>query len=553
VGVPSVYPQLLELRKSKNASFKTNPYLKPETKLRYYQVIGSLHMMMLQRMVLGDGTGLGKSLQTLAAYAFCLNNNPSLKLLVVCQKSAMYQWGEEIDKFLTSITYRVVTNELNGITGSQARKMHYTQFSENVMIINYAPILDEYEMIKQSLGSNYMVAWDECVAFKSRKTKTHFAAQQISESAQRVYGLSATIIKNGLEEVYGIYDVVVPGLFGKITHFKKKYCVEKRLKLRIKGKIRQIPKVIGYKNLKEFKTVIDPYFLIRKKEEVAEELPKLISRKVVLEMYPDQKELYKEALNGILYEEKVKQEFYEISDRVRNGDDSEKTLAKYNVLREKYNQFLTEEGKKRGKLAALTYCQMISNGPSLVQNSAPSSKEDEFRRLLEEELISEKIIVFSRFKGGIPNLQIICERMGLKHLRITGDDSSKDRDIARKLFQEDPSYRIMFISTAGSASLNLQSAGVIIFYDTPWSYGDLVQTIGRAQRIGSIQEHILLIHLVNKGTIDMRVMNRVSDKKNLSDEILGDTAEGALDFTKSEDSVVNDLFADLMKDAENFS
>jgi SNF2 family DNA or RNA helicase len=106
----------------------------------------------------------------------------------------------------------------------------------------------------------------------------------------------------------------------------------------------------------------------------------------------------------------------------------------------------------------------------------------------------------------------------------------------------------MFITTAGSASLNLQAAGVIIFYDTPWSYGDLVQTIGRAQRIGSIQEHILLLHLLNKGSIDMRVMNRVSKKKDLSDEILGDTAKGALVFTEDDDTL-DGLYQDLLEDA----
>jgi len=554
VGIPAVYPKLLELRQSKNASFKPNPYLKPETKLRYYQVIGSLHMLLLNRMVLGDSTGLGKTLQVLAAYAFVLSNNSTMKLLVVCQKSAMYQWAEEVDKFMQGITCRVVTSEYKGLTRSKARKAHYEDFDENIMIINYNPLLDEYEMIKDAMGSNYTVVFDECIAFKNRKTKTHFACENVAQDAQRVYGLSATIIKNGLEEVYGVYNVVVPGLFGRITHFKKKFCKEEMMKLKIKGKFRKIPKVVGYKNLKEFKQVIDPYFLLRKKEDVASELPKLVSRKVVLEMGQNQKDLYKEALKGIVYEERVKRQFFEISDLVRNGADDERTLKKFDVLKDKYNQFLTDEGKKRGKLAALVYCQMVSNCPSLVQEGvSESSKEDELRRLLEDELINDKVIVFTRFKSGIPNLEVLCERAGIKFSRITGDDSSRDRNTAQKLFQEDPSYKVIFITTAGSASLNLQSAGVIIFYDTPWSYGDLVQTVGRAQRIGSLQEHVLLIHLINKGTIDEKVMSKVTKKKDLSDEILGNTAEGALDFTSADDNVIDDLFADIMKDAENLS
>jgi len=552
VGIPSAYPQLLELRKSTTAAFKPNKYLKETTKLRYYQVVGALHMMLLDRMVLGDSTGLGKSLEAIAAYSWLLNQTPSMKLLVVCPKSALFQWADEVTKFCDGVTARVITNEYAGQTGSVARRLQYEAFKEHVLVVSYATILEEYEMIRQTLGADYMIVLDECTAFKNRKTKTHFACQMLAESARRVYGLSATIIKNGLEEVYGIYAVVVPGLFGTITKFRDNYCQQKMMKLRIGGKIRYIPQTVGYKNLKQFKEVLDPYFLIRRKEEVATELPKLISRKIVLEMEEEQRKLYREALHGIIYEEKVKQEFYEVVDKVRaaDGKPDDATMKLYEERKAKYEQFLSPEGKKRGKLAALTYCQMISNGPGLLNHPGESSKDIEFQRLLTEELLTEKVIVFTRFKSGIPYLEVICERHHIPYVKITGDCSDIERRQAQLKFQQDPACRVIFITTAGSSALNLQAAGVVLFVDTPWSYGDLVQTIGRAQRIGSMQEHVLLIHFVNKSTIDMRVMNRVSGKKDLSDEILGNTAEGALDFTKSEDGVVDDLFRDLMKDAE---
>jgi SNF2 family DNA or RNA helicase len=372
----------------------------------------------------------------------------------------------------------------------------------------------------------------------------------LAESAKRVYGLSATIIKNGLEEVYCIYDVIVPGLFGRITKFKDTYCQQKLMKLRIGNKDRYIPKIIGYKNLAQFKQTLDPYFLIRRKEEVATELPRLISKKIVLEMLPEQKDLYRKALTGILYEEKTRQEYFEILDLIRNGQTDDRTQKRFAELKEKYDQFSTTEGRKRGKLAALTYCQMISNGPALVNEPGESSKEEEFLRLMKDELVADKVILFTRFKSGIPSLEIICERNNIKYTKITGDQNDKERKEARIQFQTDPECNLIFITTAGSESLNLQAASCLIFYDTPWSYGDLVQTIGRAQRIGSLREHVLILHLANKSTIDMRVINKVSDKKDLSDEILGDTAQGALEFTAHEDKVVDALYDELLKDAE---
>ena len=550
VPVPSVYPKLLEIRKSTTANFKNNKYLKESTKLRYYQVIGSLHLMLLQRMVLGDETGLGKTLEGIAAYTFMLEKNPDMKLLVTCPKSATYQWQEEFEKFTVGVTTRVITNKYKKKTGFKARKLQYEEFNENVLIMNYSPVVKEYEMLIDILGPKFMFIADECVAFKNYRTQTHIACKAVADRAQRVYGFSATIIKNGLEEVWGIYNVVVPGLFGRITKFRNTFCEQEMIKVRTKnGKDRKIPKTTGYKNLDLFKKILDPYFLIRRKKQVAKELPKLISKKIVLEMGITQKELYRQALSGILYEDRVKHEYFEISDQIRNGATGEKIEKRYEELKDKYEKFLSPEGKKRGKLAAITYCQMISNGPGLLNERGDSSKEEEFVRLMREELINEKIIVFTRFKKGIPFLEIQCERNGINYVKITGDESDKERKKARLRFQDDPNCSLIFITTAGSASLNLQAASVVLFYDTPWSYGDLVQTLGRAQRIGSIREHILVIHLVNRGTIDVRVISKVSEKKELSDEVVGDTAEGALDFVQNEDRIIDDLYEDLLKDA----
>jgi hypothetical protein len=61
---------------------------------------------------------------------------------------------------------------------------------------------------------------------------------------------------------------------------------------------------------------------------------------------------------------------------------------------------------------------------------------------------------------------------------------------------------------------------------------------------------VILLHLANKGTIDMRVLNRVADKKELSDEIVGDTALGALDFTANEEKIIDSLYDDLLEDVE---
>jgi recombination protein RecA len=397
-------------------------------------------------------------------------------------------------------------------------------------------------------ANNILVS--NCQEFKNMKTKTWFGANEISERAKYCYGMSATIIKNKLEEAYYIYRVIVPGLFpGKIKFFAE-YTVRKKMTTWRNGKKQRFNKIVGYKNLQQFKETIDPFFLIRRTRDVAQELPQLISRKLILEMSEAQEHLYRRALSGELYQELIKEKYFKYEAYINSKEDlTDKENETFDILRSKYEESLTKEGMQKNKIAALSYCQLVSNGPGWLNEEGESSKEIEFRRLFDQELSDEKTIVFTRFKSGIKRLEAILSGLGMKHVKITGDNSIDERNDARKKFQDmNQDYNVIFITQAGSAAINLQSAGVILYYDTPWSYGDLYQSIGRAQRIGSIREHILLLHMVNRKTIDEHVLSILDNKKGLINQVVGDIAQGAIDFKnndvlfKEDESSVSALF-----------
>ena len=238
---------------------------------------------------------------------------------------------------------------------------------------------------------------------------------------------------------------------------------------------------------------------------------------------------------------------------------SEKDYENLEKLHKSYEESLTEEGLSKNKISALSYCQLVSNGPQWFSKDevGESSKEIEFRRLFDQELRAEKTIVFTRFKSGIPRLEAILDDLEIKHTKITGDVVKEDRKAARLDFQDaSKEVPVIFITSAGSAALNLQSANVILFYDTPWSYGDLYQTIGRAQRIGSIYPHIHVIHMVNKKSIDEHVIKILEGKKTLITDVMGDIAQGAIEFTgpdsvifKDDESSIEALFSSVFKRA----
>jgi len=562
---PSNLDTILAIRSKKDLKLKPNKYLKDTTELRYYQIVGCLHFLLLSRFILGDSAGLGKTLQSISGYVFSLIRHPGLKLLIVTQKSARYQWKEEFDKFTQGITSHVVQNtwgkvvgddifgepkelrkkgyKVETLTGLDARIAQYQTIDTDVLIVNWYAVQNEAKILCENRLPDYMVIFDEIQEIKNNETVAYLGAQYLVKHSVKAAGLSATIIKNRLEEAYNIFEAIIPGIFGGKQKFLKHYTNQKKIKMRRGGRTRFINKIASYKNLGDFKEVIRPYFLIRRTSEVASELPSLISKRVLLDMDEDQFSLYKEALAGDVYRRIVKKRYFEFKELVESKEQpTDKELEKLEKLETQYDESTMEDCMWKNKAASLTYCQMISNGPQWLDEDEKGSsvKEEEFKRIFEQELCAEKVIVFTRFESGVKRLEKILENLGLKSVKVTGTMNQKKRDAARHAFQNDDDVTAIIITSAGSAAINLQKANVLLFYDTPWSYGDLYQTIGRAQRIGSMHEHVYVLHFVAKGTIDEHVLNVLKDKKKLINEVMGDIAEGSLEFDKNKELFVEE-------------
>ena len=559
--VPSNFEQIQKLRAKTDFKMKPCQYVKPEVVLRYYQIIGAVNMVLSSRMVLGDEPGLGKTVQTLVCFAYLYMQDPTLKLLVVTTKSARRQWGDEVKKFLQMLGHHVIQQDYKPIgstrkiTGYEARKAQYLEKRDvPILVVGYHSVKEDYEILAETRGPKFMVAFDECQEFKNDKTQAFMGAEYLAQKAARAYGMTATPIKNRLLEFYNIMRVIVPGVFPGITRFKAEFCKEQLQKIYLgPNKTRFVKNVVGYKNLDTFVSVMQPYFLARPASLVSDELPSLISRKVVVEMSARQKKLYGEALTGVVYRKKTRQrylDYKEVFDKLASPTD--KQVEEFEKRLNKYEESLVEGAMLNNKGAALVYCQLVANGGrwvDKVDEDWESPKEEEFRRLVSDELMDHKVIVFTRFKSGIPILAKILEEEGIKYVTVSGDETDKDREKAKKLFQdpEDP-HRVIFITQAGSAAINLQTASILIFYDSPWSYGDLIQTIGRFRRIGSTHKTILAIHMVTDCTIDDQVLEMLDTKKGLVEKVVGAFSAGALEFDKevdlgSEESETAELFA----------
>lgn len=560
-----VYETLKQVRASKTVTLKPAQMLRKEfvgldgvtrpLMLRYYQVQAVYHLLSMKRFLLGDATGVGKTLMLIAAFCYAWEKEPDNKVIVVCPKSALRQWASEFDKFSTGVTCYIVDGTPN------ERKQTYLEFilhegpTKAVLLTGYAPLVrDWYQGQSFALLSNgkpdpkgkptpglleglvsripnLTVCFDEATAFKSDRTKTWQVCSELSAKASRCYGLTATLLKNNLIEGFCIYKVIYPQVFSTRSQFLKDYCVTQLQ--RVAGN-RKIPIVVGYKNLQGFRDRIDPFFLGRPKHVISDELPKLTTREVVVRLTAAEDAKYSEALTGYL--------------SLGDGD--------------------VKDYEEHKKLVALMYCQktvdslsllnyregdeidldiMNEVGPTAIVGTV-GSKEQALLDLLTEEFDDEKVIVYCRFASLIPRLQELCKKAGIESVRVTGDVVDTKKNPARKKAQDafqdlNSKVRVIFISDAGSEAINLQAASAMIFYNAPWSWGNYVQLLGRPIRIGSPHERVIAVHLVaerprdtakERKTIDHYTLEILQKKKDLIDKVLGEAAVGALDFGKDE-------------------
>lgn len=493
----------------------------------------------------GNGLINHNTLQAIGALCYIWERDPEVKVVVVCPKSAIGQWSSEIDKFAIGVKTFQATGTLD------KRKEVYQGWAAHkgpaVLILNYALVIRDWDQgiakaepppgAKKGTvvlaGRGYLdeltskmpkisVIFDEIQACKNPTTKTHQTCKFLADRCKRVWGLTATLLQNHLIEGFGIYKVIRPQTFGSKSGFLNTYCVTEMQRVRGGGKI---PIIVGYKNLSQFRETIDPFFYGRPKHLVSNELPALTTREVICELSPAEDRKYQEALSGIF--------------ELGTGEIKDYTETK--------------------QMTSLIYIQEVCNSLSLVKfgddefdrpvtsTEGRSSKEAALVELLSEEFDGEKVIVYTRFKSHLPRLQAILAKEGIKSVIISGDvTKASARKAAQDKFQDpDSKIKVIFITDAGSESINLQAAAAMIFFDTPWSWGRYVQLLGRMIRIGSPHQAVLAVHLLAKRpgvgkkseTIDHKVIQKLRKKKGLIDQVIGEAAVGALKFERNEDAV----------------
>ena len=268
-------PQLKEIRKQMLGEkvFKFTPVPKEvNAKLRHYQEEGVHWLERLRTMylngILADDMGLGKTLQAICALTQ-LMKGAKTPALVVCPTSLLYNWKEECHKFNGKLKSLIIDGMPN-----QRIKLIKGMKDYNVVITSYSLLQKDIEAYDKFTFS-YMIL-DEAQHIKNRGTRNAKSVKMVKAKHRMI--LSGTPIENSLDELWSLFDYLMPGFLGTYDRFVEKY-------VRLSGEEQT-------KNLQYLRKKVAPFILRRMKADVLDDLPPVSENVYHCQLTDVQKELY---------------------------------------------------------------------------------------------------------------------------------------------------------------------------------------------------------------------------------------------------------------------
>ena len=443
--------------------------------LRPYQVAGYHWLNYLSEVgwggILADDMGLGKTVQALSFLQFYNDTFRSLRAIVVCPTTLMFNWENEIKKFTPDLTYFIHHG------GDRARDKE--AFASNIIITTYGTLRSDIKLLTE-LQFDYVIL-DESQAIKNPQSKVTRAAGLLI--AKNRLCLSGTPLQNNTFDIYAQMNFLNPGMLGTVEYFRNEFATP-------------IDKFGEQDKKDHLKKLLYPFILRRTKEQVAKDLPDKMETILFCEMQDDQREIYdayrSEYRNKIL------------------GVINEQGIAK--------SQLTILQGLM--KLRQICDSPAIMNEPEKYPNH--SIKLEEIGREITENISNHKALIFSQFLGMLALIKEKLKELEVPFEYFDGSTSAPERERAINRFQNDDTCRVFLISLkAGGVGLNLTAADYVYIVDPWWNPAVEQQAIDRTHRIGQTK-NIFAYRMICKDTIEDKILQLQEKKRSLARDLIAD-------------------------------
>lgn len=404
--------------------------------------------------------GLGK---TPISLAYAVRGN--YKTLVICPATLKPNWESEVHKF---------TDKKACIISSKTKVDKEFLTLYDVYIINY-------DILKKWVDILLTVRFELCILDESQAVKNPQAqrtknSQKLTKNIPRIILLSASPFMNKPIELYTSLNIIDPVNWFNYYDYAKRYC---------DGKYNYFGQfeANGATNLEELRDKIQPIFYRKQREEVLDQIPDKIFSTITSDLDKEEREQYE----GVV----------------------KKINAVSNSLRGVGNDFALKKAltMKRfalmGELRQITAISKIKSTSEMIENIIESG---------------EKVVVFSDYHNP---LHALYEKFKDCAVILTGDSSEKQRKESVEKFQNDPNV-LVFLGGTNSAStgITLTAAHNIIIESLPYRPEDVVQMIGRIDRVNQKSNKLNIYFMVANDSVDEKMVQMLQRKSNAFNAVI---------------------------------
>ncbi|MBR1453258.1 MAG: hypothetical protein IJ593_01230 [Lachnospiraceae bacterium] len=453
----------------KEENLNPNDYV---SELRDYQTVGTAFMYLSPRSILGDGVGLGKTVEVAALLNYLRQTNQMTRFLIAVENSAWSQVTAELTRF-TGMRVVSVPSEAAKLNKA-IRKVDW--HTVDGLVIKHSALRSDAFSKWLALNLNDdgtckifdTFILDESSVIKNQGTKTYDYTKNICNISKRVHFLNATTFETNIMDIYYQVDMMNEALLPKKWRIEKEFCTFGTstywTKVGGKPKMNFRRDLTGYKNQDEFKKSLGLVYFGRCKADIGFDMPHIHK---VYEVEPNNDQAI--ALNkGYRYME-------------------------------------------------------VLNCPSLIPElKLPTDRKhvpklDRMLQLIENEFNDQSIMIYVFHNDAQEKIKEELEKIGRKPVVLNGACKDADREAAVNGFN---SGKYDVIITNIKKSLNLHRGDVCIFYSVLTNPSAVFQTAGRIDRNvdDRVKTYILLLY---KGTDEYNfftntVKQRAKDARDLT-------------------------------------
>ena len=398
--------------------------------------------------ILGDGLGLGKTIESLMSARLLYDKYHFSKFLVVCYPvSIIENWKREI--------HLVSAGDEN--------------FEKAFEVTNYEQFRSKDA--ERLISQNYdIVICDEASQLRN-PTKARKGLQKVR--SKYYWMLSGEVVEKYPVDLY--YIISTFSKYYRRQEFYDKFVIEE-MKYFYTKKIKQI---VGFKNIKQLKEEISPIYLRRTREDVGEELKKVdIKVEYVRSKLTEEQE---KGFKNIKKEIAIKEEML--------GEDKNLILEYFQRARLFLDDSNYEEKEKE----------------------IDSSKYKSLLKILKENP-TEKAIVFTSYKIILEKLKKALEKEGIKAITISSDMNKKERQEKIDEYKKSKDTFVLLTSDILAYGVNLETSTILINYDIPLLGGKLKQRIYRMVRATTKSDIVKNYILATDTKFDRHVEQIVKQK-----------------------------------------